>query len=96
MNLTPHQALTICQELLNVQEANDTNIHSYEVDWLTEYSILFSANRIGFGNLDDAELVGYDYSRLRLDTNNMLKMDFYNGTDKEVFSLTFDIIQEMV
>jgi hypothetical protein len=91
MNLTPHQALTICTELLNVQEANDMNIHSYEVDWLTEDSILFSADRIGFGNLDDVELVGYDYSWLRLDTNDSLKMDFYDGSDNEVFSLTFDI-----
>jgi hypothetical protein len=93
MNLTPHQALTICQELLNVQEANDTNIHSYEVDWLTEDSILFSANRIGIGNLDDVELVSYDYLWLRIDTNDSLKMDFYDGSDNEVFSLTFDITE---
>ena len=91
MKLTPHQVLTICTELFNAQESDDTNIQSYELDWLTEDRILFSSNRIGIGAFGETELVDYDAMRVVFDSHKSFRMEFYNN-GKTVLSREFTVI----
>lgn len=92
MKISTNFAINIAQDIYNTIERGDEELQTHIVDIYTDDNLLFSCNKVGYGDLyDPVKLVEYSKMQTLIDSFNNVIFIFYNEKGEKVFEWELEI-----